>query len=51
MVAALALAACREEEQDRALQFEKGVYLGSPTSELDEDTRADLLTRLDQQNF
>lgn len=45
IVAAFALQACREEEQDRILLFEKGVYLGEPDQELDEATREQLRQR------
>lgn len=33
-LAALALGGCRSEEQGRALQFEKGTYLGEPDQTL-----------------
>lgn len=37
--AALTLGACREEEQDRSLAFQKGVYSGAPDTPVSEQAR------------
>jgi hypothetical protein len=42
---ATGLAGCREEEQDRALHLEKGVYAGKPDTPLTEDQRRALEQR------
>lgn len=40
-----ALAACRPDEQARALSYEKGVYRGTADTALDAETRASLRER------
>ena len=45
------LGACRDEEQDRTLQFEKGIYSGEPMPIIDEDTRENLQHRTRHQGF
>lgn len=50
-VAMLALGACREEEQDRILLFEKGTYLGAPDTPLGDDSSATLRQRASGQQF
>ncbi len=48
---AAGLAACREEEQDRPLHFEKGVYSGNPDTTLDDQQRRALEQRGQLQKF
>lgn len=48
---ALALSACRENEQDRPLTFEKGVYGGKPDQALSEEKRDELRGRTHIQQF
>lgn len=48
---AIGLGACREEEQDRPLTFEPGVYGGAPDQELTDDARQTLDQRHDIQRF
>lgn len=43
--------ACREEEQDRPLDLDKGTYEGAPMPSLDEETREDLRDRARHQSF
>lgn len=50
-LAALAVAGCREEEQGRILQFEKGTYLGRPDTPIDDATRGALQDRTRGQKF
>jgi len=50
-VAVLALAGCREEEQSRPIQIEKGVYQGPEMPEIDDETREALRARAQNQNF
>lgn len=49
--AALTLAACREDEQDRILLFDKGEYLGQPDEALAADEVTDLRQRAQGQRF
>jgi len=44
-LAAVALAGCRTEEQDRLTRYEPGVYKGKPDQGLSEDQRRDLMRR------
>lgn len=48
---AIGLGACREEEQDRPLTFEPGVYGGAPDEVLTDDARQTLDRRHDIQRF
>ena len=50
-VAVLALIGCREEEQDRLVDYQPGVYQGGAMAALDDQTRDDLRQRLDAQDF
>lgn len=50
-VALIALAGCREDEQNRALHIEKGTYAGKPDTELSEDKRRELDARAQGQRF
>ncbi len=45
IAAGLVLGACREQEQDRVLLYEKGSYLGQPDTALSEETRVALRER------
>ncbi len=45
IAAGLVLGACREQEQDRVLLYEKGTYLGQPDTALSEETRMALRQR------
>jgi len=47
----LLVSACREEEQDRVLWHEKGVYLGTPDSAISDDTLRNLRHRAARQNY
>lgn len=49
-VAAL-VAGCRENEQNRPLAFDKGVYGGPADQEVSEETRKQLQDRVRLQNF
>lgn len=49
--AALTLAACREDEQDRILLFEKGEYLGQPDEPLEAEELVGLRQRAKEQSF
>lgn len=51
LVLPLALAACREEEQDRPLSHTPGVYLGVEDQKLTEEEVRALQQRADGQNF
>jgi hypothetical protein len=51
VVALSALAGCREDEQNRPLIVEKGVYQGAPDQELSEAERRALQQRGDRQRF
>lgn len=42
---------CREEERDRVLMFEPGVYQGEPDQSLDEAQVDELRSRARQQKF
>ena len=48
---ALGLAACRENEQNRPLSFQPGVYGGEPDEPLSEEAASNLRGRHDIQNF
>lgn len=48
---AAGLAGCREEEQNRELHLEKGVYAGAPDTALTEDQRRALEQRARAQSF
>jgi len=50
-LALLALLACREEEQDRTLGYQPGVYQGEAMPELDPETREALRARAENQSF
>jgi hypothetical protein len=50
-LATLGLAGCRDEEQGRVLQYQKGVYLGKPDTELTQDQRDVLRHRGYNQRF
>ena len=45
IAAGLVLGACREQEQDRVLLYEKGTYLGQLDTALSEETRVALRQR------
>jgi hypothetical protein len=47
----LLVSACREEEQDRVLRHEDGVYLGTPASAISDDTLQDLRHRAGRQRY
>lgn len=47
----LALAGCREEERDRILAYDKGVYLGKPDQRLEPAQIEVLRYRADDQRF
>ncbi len=47
----LVLGACREEEQDRILMQQKGVYQGQADEPLSEEQLRELRFRASQQNF
>lgn len=49
--ALLALGACREQEQDRVLLFDKGEYLGEADATLPADAAATLRQRAAGQQF
>ena len=49
LVAALTLGACREEEQDRVLRFDKGEYAGRPDQPLTAEAREALKERMRHQ--
>ncbi len=51
VVAVLALIGCREEEQDRVVDYQPGVYQGGAMAVLDDQTRDELRQRLDAQDF
>lgn len=51
MVTVLALIGCRDEEQDRLVEYQPGVYQGGAMAALDDATRDDLRQRLDAQDF
>lgn len=50
-VFAAGLAGCRESEQDRPLNYHKGVYGGKPDTELSEDQLRELRHRGQSQKF
>ena len=50
-LSALAVGACREEEQDRILIQQKGVYQGQSDTPLTEEQLRELRFRGNQQNF
>lgn len=45
------VAGCRDNEQDRPLAFDKGVYGGQADEEISEETRKQLQDRVRLQNF
>jgi len=47
----LLVSACREEEQDRVLRHEDGVYLGTPDTAISDDTLRDLRHRAARQKY
>ena len=47
----LLVSACREEEQDRVLWHEKGVYLGTPEPAISDDALQDLRHRAGRQRY
>ena len=51
LIAALSVGACREEEQDRILIQQKGVYQGPADTPLTEEQLRELRFRASQQNF
>lgn len=54
LVAALGvigLAGCRENEQDRVIRFEQGVYKGNPDTQLDEGQVDELRSRAERQQY
>ena len=51
LVSSLALGACREEEQDRILIQQKGVYQGQSDTPLTEEQLRELRFRANQQKF
>lgn len=42
------LSACREEEQGRPLEFQKGTYGGAPDTQITEETRRKLRARAER---
>lgn len=50
-LAGLALAGCREEEHDRILFYDKGIYLGEPDQELSPAQIEVLRNRASDQRF
>jgi len=44
------LGACRENEQDRVLVYQKGNYLGKPDTAVSEGARRALSARIQRQN-
>lgn len=46
VTAALVLAACREDEKDRALSYDKGNYSGKPDAPLSADARMEIQDRV-----
>ena len=51
LVALAALAGCREDEQDRPLTYEKGVYKGKADDSLPDGTLDALRQRAQQQSY
>ncbi|MXN67387.1 hypothetical protein GR183_20970 [Stappia sp. GBMRC 2046] len=49
--ALIALAGCREDEQNRALHIEKGTYAGKPDTELSKEQLRELDARAKEQRF
>ncbi len=47
----LLVSACREEEQDRVLWHEKGVYLGTPGPAISDGALQDLRHRAGRQRY
>lgn len=50
VLAILAIAGCRLDEQDRQTQFEKGTYLGAADQQLTEEQTSELRGRARYQN-
>lgn len=48
-MASLAIGGCRNEEQNRTLNFEKGTYRGQPDQKLTEEQLLELRHRADNQ--
>ena len=48
---ALGLQGCREDERDRVLMYEPGVYLGQPDQPLEQEQVDELRYRARQQRF
>ncbi|MEQ9330787.1 hypothetical protein [Thalassobaculum sp.] len=51
LVALVALAGCREDEQDRPLSYDKGVYQGKADDALPEGTSDVLRQRAQHQSY
>ncbi len=51
LAAVALLGGCREDEQGRALRFQKGVYLGTPDTQLQDAQVAALNKRADGQKL
>ncbi len=51
LIAALSVGACREEEQNRILIQQKGVYQGQADTPLTEQQLRELRSRANQQKF
>jgi len=51
LVAALALIACREDEQGRVRSFSPGVYQGGAMPEIDDADRTALAERVARQDY
>ncbi len=47
----LLVSACKEEEQDRVLWHEEGVYLGTRSAAISDDTLLDLRHRAARQKY
>ncbi len=47
----LLVSACKEEEQDRVLWHEEGVYLGAPEPAISDDALQDLRHRAARQRY
>jgi hypothetical protein len=46
-----ALTGCRENEQDRIIRFEQGVYKGNPDTQLDAEQVGELRSRAERQQY
>lgn len=47
----VAVAGCRDSEQDRVLMYKKGTYLGAPDQSLSEDALREIRARGRKQSF